>query len=326
MRKHLCIAASLVTALLAASLSPSYGQSYPARPIKLIVPVSPGSLTDVIARRFGAEMEARMGQPWIMENRPGGNFIRAAEVCKQAQPDGYTLCVFTTSTFSFNPHLIAKLPYDPDKDFKPIINLGFLLGGLVGAPSLPARSFEELRAFAVARPGALNFGTYGAASSANVFRQYLADRWQTSFVEVPYKGANELVLALVSGELHLTWTAVGNWADNPDERKGRIFAIDGVQRSPVIAHVPTYAEVGIRDYPIRTWMGLFAPSGVPDAVIARVNAEAGQAISGRALTDFLTRQMIEPAISTPQAFAAFLGKERDATGQLIRKFNIPPIQ
>ena len=179
---------------------PALAQPYPNKPIHVIVPVPPAALTDVVARRIAADASARMGQPWIMENKPGANFIPAAETCRHAKPDGYTLCVFTTSTLTFNPHLIDNLPYDPARDFKPIINLGMLTGGLVASPKLQVKNIEELRTLAVARSGALNFGTYGPASSANVFRQYLNDRWKTNVVEVGYKGANELIAALISGK------------------------------------------------------------------------------------------------------------------------------
>src|SRR4051794_31998107 len=171
-----CVAFALMTSAASA-------QSYPDKPVHVIVPVPAGALTDVISRRIAAEASARMGQPWIMENKPGANFLPAAETCHYAKPDGYTLCIFTTSTLTFNQHLIEKLPYDPARDFKPIMNLGMLTGGLVASPKLQVKNIEELRKIAVEKSGALNFGTYGPASSANVFRQYLNDRWKTNIVE-----------------------------------------------------------------------------------------------------------------------------------------------
>jgi tripartite-type tricarboxylate transporter receptor subunit TctC len=305
---------------------PAAAQTYPAKPIHVIVPVTAGGLTDVVARRIAAEASARMGQPWIMENKPGANFIPAAEGCRHSKPDGYTLCVFTTSTLTFNPFLIENLPYNPERDFKPIINLGIFLGGLIASPKLAVKTVDELRAAALARPGTFNFGTYGPASSANVFRHYLAERWKTELVEVAYKGSNELIGALASGEIQMTWTALGSWADNPNDAKGRILAVDGARRSPKLPDVPTYPEAGLGDYPIHTWMALFAPAGVPDAIVTQVNAAVREAIETPKVTEFLVNQLIEPSLATPEAFAAYVAREREATGALLHRFKIPKIQ
>jgi tripartite-type tricarboxylate transporter receptor subunit TctC len=316
---------ALALALICLS-APVVAQPYPNRPIRIILPVPPGSLTDVIARRIAADASALMGQTWIMDNRPGANFIPAAEACRHATADGYTLCVFTTSTVTFNPHLIDKLPYNAEKDFIPIINLGMLTGGLVASPKLGLKTIEELRALAIAKPGTLNFGTYGPASSANVFRHYLEDRWKTRIVEVPYKGANELVAALVSGEIQMTWTALGNWADNPNDAKGTIMTLDALKRSPKIPNVPTYADAGLGEYPIHTWMALFAPAGVPEAIITQVNKAVAEAMNKPALSAFLVDQLIEPMITSAPDFAAYVARERQQTGEILHKFNIPKIQ
>ena len=201
-------------------VAPAIAQPYPNKPIHVVVPVTAGGLTDVIARRIAADASARMGQPWIMENKPGANFIPAAESCRHAKGDGYTLCVFTTSTMTFNPHLIEKLPYDAAKDFKPIINLGQFIGGLIASPKLGVKTIEDLRHLTLAKSGEFNFGTYGPASSANVFRQYLAERWNTPLVEVAYKGSNELIAALASGEIQMTWTALGSWVGQSQRQQG----------------------------------------------------------------------------------------------------------
>jgi len=319
-RTGLIVLASIATS------APALAQPYPNKPIHVVVPVTAGGLTDVIARRIAADASARLGQPWIMENKPGANFIPAAEMCRHAKGDGYTLCVFTTSTVTFNPHLIEKLPYDAAKDFKPIINLGQFIGGLIASPKLGVKTIEDLRRLTLAKPGEFNFGTYGPASSANVFRQYLAERWNTPLVEVAYKGSNELIGALASGEIQMTWTALGSWADNPNDSKGRIVAIDGAKRSPLLPDVPIYAEAGLGNYPIHTWMGLFAPADTPDDIITKVNQVVGEAIKEPKLTEFLLNQLIEPDVTTAPQFAAYVAHEREETGALLRKFNIPKIQ
>jgi tripartite-type tricarboxylate transporter receptor subunit TctC len=316
----------LVVLVFALGSTSALAQPYPNKPIHVVVPVTAGGLTDVIARRIAADASARMGQPWIMENKPGANFIPAAESCRHAKGDGYTLCVFTTSTVTFNPHLIEKLPYDAAKDFKPIINLGQFIGGLIASPKLGVKTIDDLRRLTLAKPGEFNFGTYGPASSANVFRQYLAERWNTPLVEVAYKGSNELIAALASGEIQMTWTALGSWAENPNDSKGRIVAIDGAKRSPLLPEVPIYAEAGLGNYPIHTWMGLFAPAETPDDVITQVNQVVGEAIREPKMIEFLVNQLIEPDVTTAPEFAAYVAREREETGALLRRFNIPKIQ
>lgn len=316
----------LMVLVFALGSTSALAQPYPNKPIHVVVPVTAGGLTDVIARRIAADASARIGQPWIMENRPGANFIPAAEACRHAKGDGYTLCVFTTSTVTFNPHLIEKLPYDAAKDFKPIINLGQFIGGLIASPKLGVKTIDDLRRLTLAKPGEFNFGTYGPASSANVFRQYLAERWNTPLVEVAYKGSNELIAALASGEIQMTWTALGSWAENPNDSKGRIVAIDGATRSPLLPEVPIYAEAGLGNYPIHTWMGLFAPAETPDDVITQVNQVVGEVIREPKVIEFLVNQLIEPDVTTAPEFAAYVAREREETGALLRRFNIPKIQ
>ncbi|MGZ3411711.1 MAG: Bug family tripartite tricarboxylate transporter substrate binding protein [Xanthobacteraceae bacterium] len=318
----------LVVAVGAALIAaiPARAQNYPNKPIHVIVPVPPAALTDVIARKIANEASAKMGQPWIMENKSGANFIPAAETCHHATGDGYTLCIFTTSTLTFNPHLIENIPYNAETDFIPIINLGMFTGGLVASPKLGVKNIDELRKLALAKPGELNFGTYGPSSSANVFRQYMNDKWKTNIVEVGYKGANELVAALISGEIQMTWTALGNWADNPNNSKGFVLVQDSGKRSVKMPDVPTYAEVGFGDYPIHTWMALFAPRGTPPEIVAQINKVVGEAINQPAMTAFLINQVIDPAVTSPQEFAASIVKERNETGEVFRRFNIPKIK
>ncbi len=318
------LAAALSATIVAAT--PLCAQNYPARPIRVIVPVPPAALTDIVTRRIAASAQSVMGQNWIIENKPGANFIAAAETCRHAKPDGYTLCVFSTSTLTFAPHLIEKLPYDAEKDFRPIINLGMLIGGLVASPKLNVKSIDELKAMVLAKPGTFNFGTYGPSTSPNVFRHYVAERWNTPIVEVPYKGANELVAALISGEIQMTWTALGNWADNPNDSKGRIVTLDALKRSPKIPDVPTYGEAGLGEYPIHTWLGMFAPAGVPDAIIEQVNRQLAETLVKPDVAEYLVGQLIETRISSAKEFTDYVARERSETGKLLHKFNIPKIQ
>jgi tripartite-type tricarboxylate transporter receptor subunit TctC len=324
MRRTFGLAALGVAATLA--FAPLHAQTYPNKPIHVIVPVPAGALTDVLARKIASVASAKMGQPWIMENKPGANFIPAAENCRRATPDGYTLCVFTTSTLTFNPVLIDNLPYDPDTDFVPIINLGMLIGGLVASPKLDVKNIDDLRKLALSKPGQLNFGTYGPGSSANVFREYMNKQWGTNVVEVGYKGSNELLAALVAGEIHMTWTALGSWADNPGNSKGIVMVADSLKRSPRMPNVPLYEEVGLTNYPIHTWMGLFAPKGLPPALADQINKVVGEAINDPSVTEFLVNQVVEPRVTDVKGFVAQIAGEKGETAKILTGLNIPKIK
>ena len=326
MRRTIGFAALGVMAAMAAA--PLHAQTYPTKPIHVVVPVPAGALTDVLARKIASVASAKMGQPWIMENKPGANFMPAADTCHYAAPDGYTLCVFTTSTLTFNPVLIDKLPYDPERDFQPIINLGMLIGGLVASPKLAGevKTIDDLKKMALANPGKLNFGTYGPGSSANVFREYINRSWGTNIVEVGYKGSNELLAALIAGEIHMTWTALGSWAENPNNSKGIVLVADSLKRSPKMANVPLYGEAGIKDYPIQTWMGLFAPKAVPKDIIEKVNKAVQEAINDPAVTEFLVNQVVEPRPTDVAAFEKQVATERVETAKILTGLNIPKIK
>ena len=314
------LALSVTIALSAAA------EDYPTRSITMIVPVTAGSLSDVVSRRIAVDTGAIMGQPWITDNRPGANFVRGTLACKNARGDGYTVCALTTSSITFNPFLVDNSSYDPVRDFKSVIMLGKFTVGLVVSPTLPVKTMEELKAYAQANPGKLNFGTYGPASTANVFRHFLNERWNTDITEIAYKGASELVLALIKGEIHMTWTALGNWVDNPNDSKGRILTQGSDPRSPRFADVPNYREAGLGDFPMSTWIGMFVPSETPDAIVTQLNAATAKAINAPPVTEFLLNQGMEPYVTSPDEFSRTIAREIEQTGELVRKYKIPKMQ
>jgi tripartite-type tricarboxylate transporter receptor subunit TctC len=324
MRTIYGLASSL--ALAATFALSAAAETYPTRPITMIVPVTAGSLSDVVSRRIGVDAGAIMGQPWVTDNRPGANFVRGSLACKDARGDGYTVCALSTSSITFNPYLIDDLPYDPVHDLKSVIMLGKFTVGLVVSPMVPVKTMEELKAYAQANPGKLNFGTYGPASTANVFRHFLNDRWNTDITEVSYKGASELVLALIKGEIHMTWTALGNWADNPNDSKGRILVQGSDPRSPQFPTIPNYREAGLGSFPLSTWLGLFAPGQTPNAIVAQINGAVAKSINEPKVAEFLLNQGMEPNVTSADVFSQTIARELEESGQLIRKYKIPKMQ
>ncbi len=300
----------------------SLAQNYPARPVRVIVPLSAGAVTDVAMRAIGKEMAARAGQPWIIDNRPGAAMIIGAELCAKAAPDGYTLCVVSSDTMSFNPHLRTNLPYDPDRDFRPISNLFYVIEGVVGSGALPANTIAELKTLTSSK--SLNVGTLGPGSTPDVFRHWLSEQWKTKLVDIPYKGGGDVANALLSSEIDFARIGVGNLAGLVKEGKVKLLAVSSAARSPLMPNTPTLTETGLGAYPVHVWWGLVAPAGTPDAVITKVNADVNAVLREQNMTEFMAKQFLEPVAGSPQEFSAFLKTDRSRIGELIKAYNIPP--
>jgi tripartite-type tricarboxylate transporter receptor subunit TctC len=296
-------------------------QTYPSRPIRMIVPIAPGSVTDVAARLTAQELSDRMGQPVIVENRPGANMVIGGTECAKAAPDGYTLCVVSPDTMSFNPFTVPNLPYDPDKDFRPVTNMYYVVEGLVAKQALAANSVDELRALAAARPGALNFGTLGARTTTDMYRLWLGELWKTSFVGVPYKGGSEIIAALLAGTIDVSKIGVGNMAGQLDEKKLKVLALRSSGRNARLPDVPTLAQAGLAGFPGGPiFWGLVVPTATPDDVVKRIYSEVVGIIRGSKFGAFAQAQFIEPEGSSPEQFAAFLKEDRVNAGKLLKSY------
>jgi tripartite-type tricarboxylate transporter receptor subunit TctC len=300
---------------------PASAQTYPSRPIRIIVPIAPGSVTDVAARLTAQELADRMGQPVIVENRPGANMVIGGAECAKAAADGYTLCVVSPDTMSFNPFTVPNLPYDPDKDFRPVTNMYYVIEGLVAKQALAANSVDELRALAAARPDALNFGTLGARTTTDMYRLWLGELWKTSFVGVPYKGGSEIIAALLAGTIDVSKIGVGNMAGQLDEKKLKVLALRSSGRNARLPDVPTLAEAGLSGFPGGPiFWGLMVPAATPDDIVKRVYSEVVGIIRGPKFTAFAQAQFIEPDGSSPEQFAAFLKEDRVNAGNLLKSY------
>ena len=300
---------------------PASAQTYPSRPIRMIVPIAPGSVTDVAARLTAQELSDRMGAPVIVENRPGANMVIGGAECAKAAPDGYTLCVVSPDTMSFNPFTVPNLPYDPDKDFRPVTNMYYVIEGLVAKQALPANSVAQLRALAAARPDALNFGTLGARTTTDMYRLWLGELWKTSFVGVPYKGGSEIIAALLAGTIDVSKIGVGNMAGQLDEKKLKVLALRSSGRNARLPDVPTLAEVGLSGFPGGPiFWGLTVPAATPDDIVKRIYSEIVPIIRGPKFAAFAQQQFVEPDGSTPEQFAAFLKEDRANAGKLLKLY------
>jgi len=307
----------------AMQLGPALAQTYPTKPLRLILNVTSGAVGDVVMRSAAQDLARQMGQPWVVDNQGGGNFVIGANACKRSSPDGYTVCMTNLAAMSLNPYVVSGLSYDPEKDFTPITNLFSQMTGLVAGGSVPANSVAQLQALAVARPGTLNFGTLGVASNADILRMWLSDRWKTDIVGVPYKGMPPIVGDLLSGQIHVSWSAIGATASHAKAGKLKILAINTVVRAKRLPEVPTFDEAGLGEYPGLVWWGMVGPAGMADPIVRRVNAEVGLTFKEVKFSEFLEGQFVEPLTGTPEQFAAFMKLDRERVGQLVKKINIP---
>ncbi len=314
---------ALSAGLLAAWLaSAAPAQAYPDRPIRMIVSIAAGSVTDVIMRAVANELAPRLGQPLVIENRGGASGILGAQACAQAAPDGYTFCTVYHSTMSYNPLLFDKLPYDADADFVPVTRLFMLTEGIFVSSSLEVNSVAELKALAQSKPDALNFATLGDGSFPDLFRVWLNNQWGTRIVGVPYKGGGPAAQALLADEVQVTRFGVGNFMGGIQTGKVKAVAIQADKRSPLLPDVPTFAEAGL-DYPGQGWWGLAAPKGTPPSAILKINEDVGSLFRDPKFVAYLEQQSVVAAPTTPAEFAGFLKDDRKAAESLIRIAKTP---
>jgi tripartite-type tricarboxylate transporter receptor subunit TctC len=293
---------SLVFAFAAALLAaPALAQQFPARPIRFIVAYPPGGSVDLHARHIGAKMAENLGQPVVIENRPGGNTHIGAEVVARAAPDGHTLFHTLDSTMTLNQALYSKLPFDPVKDFAPVARLASGNSVIVVHPSVPARSVRELVDYAGANPGKLNFGATSANTQLTGEQLKMAG---ASMVYVPYKGTQQLLQAVVAGEIQVVIDGLTNYVPFVKDGKLRALATLAPGKDILLPDAPTIRDAGYPDLERLGWWALFAPAATPQPVIARLNAAALWALRQ---PDFLEKQAslgLVPRPSSPEELGA----------------------
>ena len=306
------------SAMTLASLPPAQAQSassaqaaaYPNKAIRLVVPYPPGGGIDVMSRVIGLQLSQRWGQPVIIDNKPGAGTIVAAESVARAAPDGYTLMITTDATITINPHLYAKLPYDPVKDFVPVTQLVFLNQLLLANPGVPAGDLKELIAHAKSNPAKLNYASYGSGSQPNLAMEMLKSQAGIDIVHVPYKGIPQAVPAAIANEVQLTFSGAASSIAHLKSGRLKALAVGGKTRLSLLPEVPTFAEQGFPDIPSNAWFGLFAPAGTPRDVVMKLHAEGIKILSD---PEFQQREIVakgyEVVASKPEEFIAFLAAD-----------------
>ena len=308
-------AASLLVAL---SL-PVLAQPFPSRPVKIVVPTTPGGATDALSRSIGARLAEVWGQPVVVENRAGATQIIGGEYVAKSAPDGYTLIVSDAATFIMNPITHRNLPYDGLRAFTPITLLVRFPWVVAIHPSVPANSFQELVAYARTKPGALSYGSFGTGSSGHISVEYMKKLLGIDIVHVPYKGAGPAVTDLLAGQIQMMM--VTPLLVEPHARSGklRLVAAATPARIPRLPELPTIAESGVPGYEAGTWFALAGPAGMPRDVTYSIYHSVRQVLNEPAFRErYLEKQWFEVVANPPDEFATFLQKDYERWEKLIR--------
>jgi tripartite-type tricarboxylate transporter receptor subunit TctC len=299
-------------------------QTYPSRPITIVVPASPGGVTDMLGRILAKRISERWGQQGVVENKPGANNQLAAEYVAKAAPDGYTLFVGPETTFVVNPSIYARLNYDPVKDFTPITGLITINQALLVNPSLPVNSVKELIALAKAKPGEFNYGTFGIGSSGHLNMELFQNQANIKLTPVHYKGATPALTDVMAGHIQLMFISVGSAVPQSKAGKVRMLAIGARKRLDALPDMPTVAESGgLPGFEAVSWFGLYGPAGMPADVVAKINTEVRSLFADPEVRKtFLAPQFFEPLVDTPTDLAGRLDAEAKKWGKVIRDAKI----
>lgn len=298
-------------------------QKYPDKPIRMIVSIAAGSLTDVIMRAAANELSPRLGQPIVIENRGGAAGIPAGQACAQSAGDGHTICVVFHNQLSFNPVMFKSLPYDADKDLVLITRMFFLIESLAIHPSLNVKTVAELKALAQSKKQALNWGTLGAGSAPELFLKWINNQWGTEIVGIPYRGGGPMAQAVAANEIQVAGVGLGNFLGLAEGGKVKVIAVSAPKRSALAPDVMTFNEAGLGGYPQRGWWGLAAPKGTPTPIVDKLNAEFVRLFNDPKFVAFLDKQAVVAAPTTPQEFAAFVQEDRKHAAALLKLANTP---
>jgi tripartite-type tricarboxylate transporter receptor subunit TctC len=311
MRVALALCLALGVALEAAA------QAYPAKPIRFIVPFPPGGSADILARAIGQKAGEGLGQSLVIENRPGAGTAIGAEALAKSAPDGYAIMIGTVSSHAIGPALNPKLPFDPVRDFAPVSLVASIPFAMIVHPSVPAKTVAEFVVLARAKPGTLNYSSAGSGTSNHLAGELLRSMTGIEIVHIPYKGSAPALNDLVSGQVSMMFDLVLTAAPHVKSGAVRGLAVTSAQRSSVLPDLPTVAE-SIPGYEVSAWFGIFAPAGVPQPVVQRLNAEFVKALQQPDLRQRLASQGAEPLTSTPDEFAAYLRAEIDKWARVVK--------
>jgi tripartite-type tricarboxylate transporter receptor subunit TctC len=317
------IVRSILVLLALCAAQPATAQNYPVKTVRLISPFPPGGSVDVVARLLAVKLSENLGQQVIVENRSGASGNIGTEFVANAAPDGYTL-IIQTIPFVANQFLLNRVPYDPIKDFTPISLVGSSPSLVTVHPSVPARSVKELIALARARPGQLNYAGAGVGTNPHIAGELFNLLAGVDIVAVQYKGGGPADIAVLGGEVQMTFGNVSQEIGYVNAGRMRALAVTSARRSPVLPDLPTVAEAGVPGYEFTTWHGILAPKGTPRAIVTMLNEQLKKALTAPDQAQLWRERGLDVVASSPEEFAAHLEREQKKWGEVIRQRGIKP--
>lgn len=320
------VSAILLVLVLTAATHAGHAQAaagYPERPVRLVVPFAPGGTNDVIGRIVAEKLAARLGQPFVVDNRAGANSVVGSEIVAGANPDGHTLLIVAAG-FAINPSLRRKLPYDTVRDFAPI---GLVGGGpylMVVHPSVPAKTVNEFITWVKARPGQVNYASVGVGSPPHLAAELLKITAGIDMQQIPYKGGGAVLPDLIAGRVSMFFGSISTLQPHVQTGKLRAIAVTTVQRATAMPELPTFIEAGLAGYEVNGWYGLLAPGKTPRAIVSRLNAELREVLADADTRQRFQQRGMDPAPGPAQEFAALIRSEMAKWAKVIRAAGIKP--
>jgi tripartite-type tricarboxylate transporter receptor subunit TctC len=321
--KRIAWIAALIGAATVIAPATAGAEDYPVRPIRVFTTTSAGGISDIFMRALGEELRQRLGQPLVVENRPGGMQNVGARACTEAAPDGYTICILNADPLVYNQFLLKNLPFDPEKGLAPITNLFHLIQTLVVNSSLEVKSIDELVALSKQKAGTLSYLT--AAPPLALYTEKLKEEKGADWVRVPFKGGGEAVNAVLSGTTPIALIGEGNVIGQVRGGKMKLLVMVNNIKSPNFPEVPTMEETGYTGAPSRSWYGLFAPAGTPKPIVDRLAKEVAGVVGDPAFRErHLTARSLVPAINSPDEFAQQIKADRAVAERVVKDAGLTP--
>jgi tripartite-type tricarboxylate transporter receptor subunit TctC len=317
------LAACALTSVAVALVSPASAQQFPSKPMRLISTTTAGGVNDTICRAFAQQISQNVGQPMVVENRPGAGSMIGMQALAKSPPDGYTVALTTPEPLVYNPLLFTKLLYDPDNDFVPVTQVTQSQDLIIASAVVPGNNFKEIMAYAKANPGKLNFATWGPASSPALYLEWINRANGVNITGIAYKGAPPSIAAILSDEVQLTYIALGFVNSQIKAGKLKAIAFGGSRHSPILPNVPTLSEFN-SDPDLPPFFGIYAPAGTPPAIVERLAAEFKKALSAPKLNDSLVQLTQTPIGSTPAEFAETNRRAKASAVRVFKALGIKP--
>ncbi len=315
----------LFAALLLNAIDSAIAQTYPTKPIRIIVPFAPGGGADILARLLGPKLSDSWGQPVIVDNRAGAGGIVGTEMVAKAPGDGYVLAMGYIGTHAINPSLYPKLSYDPVKDFAAVALVASIPSILVVHPSVPAKSVQELIALAKSKPGELNYGSGGVGTAPHLAGELFNTMAGVKMVHIPYKGSGPALTELLGGHVSLMFNTMIQTIPHVKAGKLRGLAVTCAKRSAAMPELPTIAESGLPGYEMVGWFGILAPAGTPNEIVTRLNTEINKILNMTDVKDRLATLGSEPTgITTPEQFGTFIKAEITKWAKVVKESGMKP--